>query len=57
MESNDDLYLVEDSTSAQFNTGRLVFVNSEEKMCVRLSYNFNDDIYQCKIGEVDEKDS
>lgn len=55
IESNPNLTLAEDDTTALLNNGNILFRNNEGTFSVRLVYNFTDDLYQCRIEEIHEE--
>ena len=55
LESNPDLMLVEEATTAILNSGDIMFIDKAGDFTIRLLYNFADDLYQCRVEEKHEK--
>lgn len=55
LESNDSLYIDEDNTTAVLNNGSIYFKQVDGVFYAKLLYNFTDDLYQCRIGEINEE--
>lgn len=55
LESNENLSIDEEKSTAVLNVGSLLFIDKSMEFYVKLLYNFNDDIYQCRIEVINEE--